>query len=152
MNGTMSIVWLVLMIVLAITEAGTLGLTAIWFAFGSLVAMIAAILGANIWVQLILFLVASAVLLYFTRPLARKYFNNKARVKTNADRVVGMHGVVTERIDNEAAAGQVRVAGQVWTARSIDGTVIEAGEGVVVRSIAGVKVMVEKQAAPAAGI
>ncbi len=151
MGNTMSLVWLILMIVLAVLEAGTLGLTAIWFAFGSLIAMVAAIFGAGLLLQVILFVLASATLLYFTRPLAKKYFGG-AKVKTNADRVIGMHGLVTQTIDNELAVGQVRVSGQIWTARSVDGSVIAEGESVVVRSISGVKLMVEKQAAPAAGI
>lgn len=151
MDNPMSVVWLVLMIGFAVFEAATLGLTAIWFAFGSLVAMVASLLGAGWILQLFLFLAASAVLLYFTRPLAKKYFGG-AKAKTNADRVVGMYGLVIQTIDNEQAVGQVRVEGQVWTARSVDGSVIAEGENVVVRSISGVKLMVEKQAAPAAGI
>ena len=149
MNNPMSVVWLVLMIVFAVAEAATLGLTSIWFAFGSLAAMAASLLGANWVVQLVVFLAVSAVLLYFTRPLAQKYFGG-AKTRTNADRVVGMHGLVIQRIDNEQASGQVRVGSQVWTARSADGSVIGEGETVVVRSISGVKLMVEKQAAPAA--
>ncbi len=150
MNNPMSVVWLVLMIVFAVAEAATLGLTSIWFAFGSLAAMAASLLGANWVVQLVVFLAVSAVLLYFTRPLAQKYFGG-AKTRTNADRVVGMHGLVIQRIDNEQASGQVRVGSQVWTARSADGSVIGEGETVVVRSISGVKLMVEKQAAPAVG-
>ena len=150
MKNPMSVVWLVLMIVFAVAEAATLGLTSIWFAFGSLAAMAASLLGANWVVQLVVFLAVSAVLLYFTRPLAQKYFGG-AKTRTNADRVVGMHGLVIQRIDNEQASGQVRVGSQVWTARSADGSVIGEGETVVVRSISGVKLMVEKQAAPAVG-
>ena len=74
MENTMSLVWLILMIVLAVAEAGTMGLTAIWFAFGSLIAMVAAIFGASLLLQIILFVLASATLLYFTRPLAKKIF------------------------------------------------------------------------------
>ncbi len=151
MGSIMSLVWLAAMILLAIVEAATLGLTAIWFAFGSLVAMVAAVLGAGVLLQIILFIVASAVLLYFTRPLAKRYFN-VGKVKTNADRVIGMHGIVTQGIDNEKAVGQVQVGGQIWTARSASGEVIAEGESVVVRSISGVKLLVEKQAAPAAGV
>ena len=149
MNNPMSVVWLVLRILFAVAEAATMGLTSIWFAFGSLAAMVASLLGAGWVAQLFVFLIVSAVLLYFTRPLAKKYFSG-TKTRTNADRVVGMHGLVTQRIDNEQATGQVRVGGQIWTARSADGSVITEGESVVVRSISGVKLMVEKQAAPAA--
>ena len=151
MDHVMSIVWLVLMILFAITEAATMGLTAVWFAIGSLVALLATLFGAGLVVQLVLFVIVSAVFLYFTRPLAKRFFSGE-KVKTNFDRIIGMYGVVTQAIDNEAAVGQVRVNGQVWTARSADGSLIAEGESVVVRSIAGVKLMVEKQAAPAVGI
>ena len=138
----MSIFWLIATVLLAIIEAATMGLTSIWFACGSLAAMIAAILGAGLWVQIALFIVVSAVLLLFTRPVATKYLK-LGKEKTNADRVVGKTGVVIETIDNEKAVGLVRVDGQMWTARSVDGAVIAKDTEVKIDSISGVKLMVE---------
>ena len=87
--------WLIALVVFLVIEAATLGLATIWFAGGALVALIAAMCGAGIVIQIVLFLVVSLVLLFFTRPLAVRFLN-KDTLKTNVDRVVGMEGVVTE--------------------------------------------------------
>ena len=76
------IFWLILLIICIAVEVPTLGLTTIWFAGGALAAIFMAVIGAPIWLQAIVFIVVSLVLLFFTRPIAVKYFN-KDRVKTN---------------------------------------------------------------------
>ncbi len=139
-------IWLVLVIVLAIVESFTISMVAVWFALGSLVALLASLLGAPLSLQITLCIVTSAVLLFFTRPLAQKYVNSK-RISTNADRNIGMLGVVTEEIDNVKATGSVIVAGKDWTARSKSGEAISAQSQVIVRSIEGVKLIVEAEPA-----
>ena len=138
----MSGVWLVLMVLLCIIEAATAGLTVIWFALGALAALIAALFGAQIWLQVLWFLVVSIATLWFTRPLALKYLNGRS-VATNADRVVGMEGVVCEDIDNLAGTGAVKLDGKEWTARSDSGANIPSGSVVKVRRIEGVKLIVD---------
>ena len=138
----MSVVWLVLMVLLFIIEAATAGLTVIWFALGALAALIAALFGAQIWLQVLWFLVVSIATLWFTRPLALKYLNRRS-VVTNADRVVGMEGVVCEDIDNLAGTGAVKLDGKEWTARSDSGANIPSGSVVKVRRIEGVKLIVD---------
>ncbi len=140
--ANMSIVWLVLMVLLLIIEAATAGLTCIWFALGSLAALIAALFGAAIWLQAVWFLLVSILTLWLTRPLAIKYLNSR-RVATNADRVVGAEGVVSEDIDNIAGTGAVKLDGKEWTARSDTGVNIEKGAVVIVRRIEGVKLIVD---------
>ena len=141
-SQNMSIVWLVLMVLLFIIEAATAGLTVIWFALGALAALIAALFGAPIWLQVLWFLVVSIATLWFTRPLALKYLNGRS-VATNADRVVGMEGVVCEDIDNLAGTGAVKLDGKEWTARSDSGANIPSGSVVKVRRIEGVKLIVD---------
>ncbi|HIY60736.1 MAG TPA: NfeD family protein [Candidatus Eisenbergiella pullistercoris] len=139
------IFWLVLLIVLVLIEIATLGLTTIWFAGGSLAALIAAAFGAPLYLQITLFIAVSAVLLFFTRPLAMKYFNG-SRVKTNAESLIGRRAVVKEEIDNLKASGLVSVRGQDWTARSVrDDAVIPKGSVVDIRAISGVKLIVEER-------
>ncbi|MCI9338467.1 MAG: hypothetical protein HFH93_13195 [Lachnospiraceae bacterium] len=136
------IFWMVVLILCIGIEVLTLGLTTIWFAAGALVAIFAALLYAPIFVQVILFLLVSLVMLFFTRPLAVKYFNTD-RVKTNVESMVGRQGIVTEEIDNVQAAGQVTVSGQEWSARSWEDKVrIPAGTVVTVAAISGVKLIV----------
>ena len=138
----MLILWLVLLILFIGIEAATLGLTTIWFAGGALVCIAAAAFQAPVFVQVILFFVVSLLLLYFTRPVAVKYFN-KDRVRTNVESLVGRQGIVISEIDNLQGIGQITVGGQEWSARSVDdGTAIPVGAVVDIMAISGVKLIV----------
>ena len=142
-SGTIAF-WVVALVVFLIVEAVTAGLVSIWFVFGSLVALICAALGAAVWLQIFWFVIVSVATLVLTRPLVKRYVDSRS-VATNADRSIGRAAVVTERIDNLAATGAVKLDGIVWTARSTDDAVaIEAGERVTVRAIEGVKLIVER--------
>lgn len=138
------IMWAAALIVLLIVEGLTAQLVTIWFAAGALVAMIAAALGAPLWLQFTLFAVVSIVTLVATRPLAKK-INHRVKEPLNADRVIGMEGIVVEKIDNIEAKGLVKVDGADWTARSSDGEKIESGAAVIVEKIEGVKVIVRRK-------
>ena len=141
-SGTIAF-WVAALVVFLIVEAVTAGLVSIWFVFGSLVALICAALGAAVWLQIFWFVIVSVATLVLTRPLVKRYVDSRS-VATNADRSIGRAAVVTERIDNLAATGAVKLDGVVWTARSTDDAVaIEAGERVTVRAIEGVKLIVE---------
>ena len=142
---SMATIWLIAMVVFMVIEAITVGLASIWFAVGALVAWICALLGAPIWLQIVVFMVVSAAALYFTRPIAKKYINAKV-IPTNADVNIGKECRVTETIDNIAGTGAVYVGGKTWTARSADEEVIPEGELVTALRIEGVKLIVEKTA------
>ena len=140
-----AIVWLAVAIVLLVVEIITLGLTTIWFAGGALVACIAAALQADFLVQMILFLVVSVVLLFFTRPVAIRYMN-KNRTKTNSESLVGKEAVVLQEINNLKASGQVQLNGIEWTARAENmEDVIEKGAIVCIKKIEGVKLIVTRK-------
>ena len=136
-----AIVWLALMVMLILLEASTVTLVCIWFAAGALVALIASLLGAQLWLQMVLFFLVSVALLLLLRPITRKHFNPRL-TKTNVDSVIGSTGVVTAAIDNNMAAGTVKLGAMEWTARSTSGQVIEAGMLVTVDKIEGVKAFV----------
>ena len=142
------IVWLVLLLLFAGGEAATVGLTSIWFAAGALCALIAALLGGQLWIQIALFLAVSALCLLAVRPLAKWHLNSKVEA-TNADRVIGEQAQVTEDIDNIRGKGAVVIRGVTWTARSEDGSSVPAGTLVKVLRIEGVKVFVERSPAGA---
>jgi len=134
-------------VVFLIIEALTVGITAVWFAAGSLAALICALVSPDaIWLQCAWFVVVTASTLVITRPLVRKYVNGR-RQPTNADRVIGRPCKVVETIDNVAGAGAVSVDGKVWTARSVDASHIYAGEIVIAEAIEGVKLLVRRQEA-----
>ncbi len=136
------ILWLVALIVFAVVEISTVLLVAVWFCFGSLGALIASLLRLEFVWQITIFLIISIILIIFTRPFVKKFLMPNI-VKTNYDRIIGMECVVLEDIENMQNKGSVKVSGQVWTARSKDGSIIKAGEVVKIIEISGVKLIVE---------
>ena len=140
----MTIVWTAAIILFGVVEAMTAGLVSIWFVMGAAAALLAAILGIGITMQVVLFIAVSAAALVMTRPLVRRYTQGKT-VPTNADRVLGQKAKVTEAIDNENSTGAVYVDGKTWTARSADGSVIPAGAQVRIEKMEGVKLFVRKE-------
>lgn len=141
----MTMFWLVLLVILVVIELLTMGLTTVWFAGGALVAAIAAIFDAPIVLQVILFLLVSALLLFFTRPFAVKYFN-KDRIRTNAESLVGRQAIVISEIDNLQGIGQVNVGGMEWSARTrVDGIKLPVGTVTTILAINGVKLIVEER-------
>jgi membrane protein implicated in regulation of membrane protease activity len=129
------------MLLLLCVEAATMGLTTIWFALGALMALMVSAFAP--WqVQLSVFVVVSALTLWLVRPMARRMLTKRER--TNADRVIGQVGIVSETVDNVAGTGVVQVGGRTWTARSHTGRAVPVGAYVRVCRIEGVKVMVEE--------
>lgn len=141
----MTTIWLIVFVVCIVAEIISMGLTTIWFAGGALIATVVAAIGGPLWLQITVFAAVSLVLLYFTRPIAVKYFN-KDRVKTNAEGMVGEQAIVISEIDNLQGIGQVTVGGMEWSARTTeDGITLPVGSVVIVRAISGVKLMVEEK-------
>lgn len=133
--------WLCLMVVFIVVEASTVTMVSTWFAVGSLAALIAELMGAPGWVQLVLFFVVSGVLLALLRPLVRKYVTPKI-TKTNVDAMIGTVGLVTVTVDNISAQGQAKLGHMYWTVRSSSGEVIPEGTLIRVDRIEGVKAFV----------
>ncbi|MDD4095045.1 MAG: NfeD family protein [Oscillospiraceae bacterium] len=139
------IVWTILMVIFLIAEAMTLNMTTAWFAVGALVALIFRIVGLPVWLQITAFVIVSVALLllfiFMIKPKIGSFM--KKSEATNADRVIGIDGIVTTEIDPVNATGLVKVKGQVWSASSEDGRKIPEGKTVVVTEIRGVRVIVK---------
>lgn len=139
------IAWLIAFIVFVVIEMLTFQLMTVWFAVGSLVAMIAAMMSLAVEVQLTCFLIISFVLLLTIRPIAGKYIKGHF-TKTNVDSLVGMTAKVTSQINNREGFGAAIVRGLEWTAVSEDDDVIiPVGTLVTVVRISGVKLVVKKE-------
>lgn len=141
-NELLSIIWAIMIVFFTLVEAFTLGLTSIWFAVGSLAALIASALGLNIVIQFMAFLVVAIVLLIYTRPVAKRIFKVGIN-KTNVDALIGKHGYVTKAIQLKEL-GQVKLEGQIWTAKGQEYETYEVDEQVEVMAIEGVKLIVKK--------
>lgn len=133
------VIWAVLAVVFLVLEAGTVALVSIWFALGALAALVAALLGAAMWLQVTIFLAVSVLLLAL---LWKKVRAKAIGAKTNVDSVIGTEGYVTETIDNVSYTGRVKLGGITWAARSTSGAPIDAGALVKVDRVEGVKVFV----------
>ncbi|MCM1387439.1 MAG: NfeD family protein [Bacillus sp. (in: Bacteria)] len=144
-DWNMTIVWLVVLVVLVIIELVTMGLTTIWFAGGALAAALISIPGTPLVIQILVFLTVSALLLYFTRPVAVKYFN-RDRTRTNVESLIGRQAIVISEINNVEGIGQVNTGGMEWSARSsYHNIVIPVGAVVTILGIDGVKLIVEER-------
>lgn len=136
-----AIVWLGLMVLFLLAEASTVTMVSLWFAAGALAAVAVSLLGGVIWLQVVVFLLVSGVMLALLRPLVRRFVTPKL-VRTNIDSVIGSTGLVTAAIDNVSAAGQVKLGAMYWTARSTTGDPIPEDTRIKVDRIEGVKVFV----------
>ncbi len=143
MEWVYPVLWLVLIILFVVLEAATVQLVSIWMAVGSLAALLPAVLGMPVLIQIAVFLIVSVLCLISTRPFVQKVLSVK-KIHTNADRVIGKIGLVTETIDNGLEEGRVMVDGSSWKAKNADDAVLEAGTRVLVKAIQGVTLIVEK--------
>ena len=140
----MVFVWLVIAVVLGIFEAATVALVSIWFAIGAVAAMVPAYFNAPFWVQILVFILVSALCFVFTRPFFKKIIRVNKQ-PTNVDRLVGQEGVATDDIENIECRGKVFISGLTWSARSETGELIPQGAGVTVKKIEGATLVVERK-------
>ena len=145
MTGTtMVFVWLVIAVVLGIFEAATVALVSIWFAIGAVAAMVPAYFNAPFCVQILVFILVSALCFVFTRPFFKKIIRVNKQ-PTNVDRLVGQEGVATDDIENIECRGKVFISGLTWSARSETGELIPQGAVVTVKKIEGATLVVKRK-------
>ncbi|MFA5525140.1 MAG: NfeD family protein [Tissierellales bacterium] len=139
---TNSMLWLIAAIAFGFIEAITLGVATIWFAIGALIAWLFSLFNTPLWAQILVFLVSSSVLLYFTRPIAQKFLKI-GHTKTNTEILKGKTGLVIKTIDNIQGTGQVKVGGQIWSAKTLDDDIISEDSIIEILDIQGVKLVVK---------
>lgn len=135
------IIWLIVMIICLVIEAITLGLTTIWFAAGAFIAMLLSFIGLSIGIQIASFLIISVASIIFIYPTIK----NKLRYgteKTNYETLINKVGIVIEEINNMENTGQVKINGQIWSAKEMNNNIIEKNKEVLVKEIKGVKLIV----------
>ena len=137
------VLWIVAILVFAGVEAYTSVLVSIWFAAGSAAALVATLLGAGIYTQIVVFLAVSLLSMFLLRRAALKSIKNNAE-STNLDRIIGQSIVIDEDVDNRQSTGNARIGDVVWKVKSKNGENIPAGATAKVVAIEGVKLIVEK--------
>jgi membrane protein implicated in regulation of membrane protease activity len=142
LSDYMVFVWFAIILIAAFIEATTMDLSSIWFSAGAFVALIISIIFPEyIWLQVVVFMVASVGLLLSLRPLFKKYLNRN-EIRTNASSLIGQEAVCLKPIiDNER--GEVKIQGKIWTAISNEN--IYENERVIVLAINGVKLVVKRK-------
>ena len=111
--------WLAVIILFLVIEMITVSLVSIWFVGGALAAFLTAYFTETMWIQVVVFLAVSVVLLVLLRPLARKLsVKQKDQMVSGAKAMIGKQAIVTEEIDSVHAKGAVQVNGQYWTAKT----------------------------------
>ena len=135
------VIWLIIALIAGIAEAATVSLISVWFALGAVAAAIAAAFGLGAIAQVIIFLTVSLILMALTAPLCRK-FRMGEKTPTNADRLIGRTGIITEDVDHLQGKGEVKVGGQVWSVQVRGGGRAKVGDNVIVEDIEGAHLVV----------
>lgn len=135
-------IWLIMAGVCLIIEIMTVGFLIFWFAIGALLAMVTSFFTTNVMIQTSVFVIASTILIFATKPFVKKFANNKNAIQTNVYSTVGKIGIVTKDIDSLQSLGQVKVGGEIWSAIGVDDMNIPQGTEVEIKEIKGVKAIV----------
>ncbi len=134
-------IWVGVIVLAIILELTTDQMISIWFVPGAIVATILDFFGVHyIWQILVVLLVAVLGIVFLRKYIAKR--GDDASTKTNMDVIVGEKCIVLERVDTFAGRGQVKVKGQVWSARGIaEDDVFDVGEVLLVIGVEGVKLI-----------
>lgn len=134
-------IWLIAAGIFFVVEIATVGFLIFWLGIGAILAMIASFITDNILIQTAIFVISSSLLIPLTKPLVNKYFDDGKKVATNAYSLIGKKGVVIVDINILDGTGQVKVNGEVWSAKA-DAN-ISKGTEIEILEIDGVKLLVK---------
>ena len=140
----MWIFWLIAAGVFFIIEMATIGFLVFWLGIGALLAMLTSFVTDSIFIQALVFVVTSTLLLIFTRPLVDKFIKTPKELKTNAYSIIGKKAIVISKINNIEGIGQIKIDGEVWSAKSFDDEDIPEDTEVEITEIDGVKAVVKR--------
>lgn len=136
--------WLLICGFCLVAEIFTVSFLLFFPGVAAFLTFIAAILGANLTIQVLIFVVSSSLMILFIRPLVAKFFKTKDTAM-NSTSIIGKTGMALKEVGDPNNIGQVKVAGEIWSAISEDSTIIEKGNPVSIVAISGVKLIVKKE-------
>ena len=145
----MWVFWLIAAGIFFIIEMATIGFLVFWLGIGALLAMVTSFFTDSIFIQSLVFVVTSTLLLIFTRPLVNKFIKIPKEVKTNAYSIIGKKGIVTSKINNIEGTGQIKMDGEIWSAKSATDEDIPENTEVEIVEIDGVKAVVKEASSKA---
>lgn len=136
--------WLIAAGIFFIIEIATVGFLVFWFGIGALIAMVVSIFVPNVYIQAIVFIVSSTLLIFFTKPFVNKFVNKGKTIATNAYSIIGRTGIVTKEINDLKGTGQVKIGGETWSAKTLSEETLPENTEIEVIKIDGVKAIVQK--------
>jgi membrane protein implicated in regulation of membrane protease activity len=137
--------WLIIAIVSLILELSSGTFFIMCFAIGSIITIFCTLLGIPFWSQVLLFAIFSTLSIYWVRPLAIKYLHSSKKERlSNADALISREGIVSETIEQNGY-GRVKVDGDDWKAKSIDGNEIAKGTTVEIVNIESIIITVKEK-------
>lgn len=136
-------IWLIIAILFFILEMMGPNFLLFWVGIGALITMFSSIFIDNVIVEIGIFAVSSILLIFCTRPFAKK-MTQKDTTVTNANSCIGKQAIVTQEINPLKGIGQIKVETEIWSAKSSSDEIIEKGELVTILEINGVKAVVQK--------
>ena len=136
-------IWLIAAGIFFIVEIATVGFLVFWFGIGALVAMISSFFIPDVYIQTIIFLVTSTLLIFLTKPFVNKFMKKDKGIATNDYSIIGRTGIVTKEINSVLGTGQIKIGGEVWSAKVKADVIIPIGTEITVTEIDGVKAVVE---------
>lgn len=135
-------IWLIIAILFFILEMMGPGFLLFWVGVGALIAMVVSIFIDNLTIQIAIFTISSTALLFCTRPFVKK-FTKSDTTTTNANSIIGKKGIVVKEINSLKGTGQIKVDGEIWSAKCSGEGIIKEGSEITVLRINGVKAIVE---------
>lgn len=137
--------WLIAAGIFFIIEMATVGFLVFWFGIGALITMVLSFFVSNIYIQAAVFVITSTLLIFLTKPFVNKFVNKEKSVATNAYSIIGRTGIVTTEINPIMGTGQVKIGGEVWSAKTASDSdeVIPENTEIEVVQIDGVKAVVK---------
>jgi membrane protein implicated in regulation of membrane protease activity len=134
--------WLLVAVALGVGEVLTLSLFVGPFAVGGAAAALTALAGGGFAPQVVVFAVVTALVLGLVRPVAKRHLRQPSHLKTGTAALVGRTALVVRAIDGPELVGQVRLDGEIWTARVEGHEPVAAGTTVTVLEIRGATAVV----------
>ena len=135
--------WLIVAGIFLVAEMATVGFLVFWFSIGALLALITSLFTDNIIIQTTVFVISSGVLIFFTRPFVNKFAKSENKKETNAFSIIGKTALVTEEINPLLGTGQIKIEGEVWSAKTINSSIVPVDSQVEITAIEGVKAVIK---------
>ena len=136
-------IWLILSGLFLVLEIVTVGFLVFWFAIGAFIAMLVSFFTENAIIQTLVFLISSTALLFITKPFVNKVTFKDSSIKTNAFKIEGKLAKVIKDIDPIEGKGQIKINGEIWSAKSYNDTYISTDTDVIIEKLDGVKALVK---------